>query len=110
MNGGVSVVRSRLGQAFGLLLAGALIVTAAESGWAASSQSGATTVTFNIAESIEVTSWPASAFTLASTATPGVPVVSGALNISVRSNTEWGLQISSDNDFGELREFDTFAG
>lgn len=83
---------------------GAAGVLAAEMG------SGTTTVTFSIAEAIEVTSWPAASFTLASDAAPGVPAVSQPLRISVKANSSWGVQISSDSDSGHLREYDTNIG
>ncbi len=73
--------------------------------WAATTDSGTTTVSFNIAEAIEVTSWPAATFSLADGAAPGVAVVSGELSIRVRSNSEWGIQVSAESD-GLLREYD----
>ena len=82
----------------------------AQGAWAATTDVGTTTVSFNIAEAIEVTSWPAAAFTLSETAVPGVPVVSQTLSIVVRSNAAWGLQISSDESLGMLREYDRSLG
>src|SRR5690606_20606981 len=68
------------------------------------SDTGTTTVSFNIAEAIEVTGWPSAAFSLSDAGVPGAPTVSDVMSISVRSNTTWGLQVSSDNDGGLMRE------
>ncbi len=80
------------------------------SAWAATTDSGTTTVSFNIAEAIEVTSWPAATFSLADGAAPGVAVVSEGLSITVRSNSLWGIQISSDSGDGYLREYSDVEG
>lgn len=74
---------------------------------AATTDSGTTTVSFNIAEAIEVTAWPAATFSLADAGAPGVSVVSDVMTVSVRSNTSWGLQVHSDTDEGMMREFDS---
>ena|GEM_PF-2149693 len=77
---------------------------------AASVETGQTTVTFSIAEAIEVVSWPPAVLSLGNDAIPGVPVVSDSLTITVKSNTEWGLQVAPDSPTGHLREFDTQIG
>lgn len=69
-------------------------------------ESGSTTVSFNIAEAIEVTAWPSATFTLAEASIPGVAVVSDVMSVTVRANAPWGLQVSSDTDGGMLREWD----
>lgn len=77
--------------------------------WAASVETGQTTVTFSIAEAIEVVSWPPAVLSLGNDAIPGVPVVSTILNISVKANAPWGVQVTSDSNDGTLREYDTNA-
>ena len=73
---------------------------------AATTEVGTTTVSFTIAEVFEVLAWPSSTYSLGEASTPGVTVVSDALTFLVRSNTNWSLEISSDSDDGQLREYD----
>ena len=99
----VGVAVRLLAMAFGFAMSAGVV-------HAAKTDIGTTTVKFNIAEAIEVVSWPAPEFTLSTTAVPGVPVVSGWLYVSVKSNASWGLQISSDDEEGRLREYDPGMG
>ncbi len=100
---------SRLGGVLAALL-GAASLLAGDPALAATSQTATSSVSVNIAPAIEVVSWPPSAFTLSSAATPGTPVVSQPLNFTVKSNASWGIQVQSDSSDGRLREFDTGLG
>ncbi|HHW09067.1 MAG TPA: hypothetical protein GXX29_03730 [Firmicutes bacterium] len=77
---------------------------------AASSQSNSTEVSLNIAEAIEVVSWPEATMLLTSNAVPGQEVVSEALRFTVRCNSQWGIQVQSDETNGKLREYNTTTG
>ncbi len=90
------------------LLVLALIATVFAGGsvLAATTQTAATAVTVNIAEAIEVVSWPDTAILLTNAAVPGQPVISGALHFTVRCNSTWGIQVKSDEAVGSFREFD----
>lgn len=90
------------------LLVLALIATVFAGGsvLAATTQTAATAVTVNIAEAIEVVSWPDTAILLTNAAVPGQPVISGALRFTVRCNSTWGIQVKSDEAAGSFREFD----
>src|SRR5690606_918180 len=76
-----------------------------QTAYADETDTGTTTVSFNVAEAIEVTSWPTATFTLSDAGTPGVPVVSEVFSVTVKSNASWGLQVSTDSIDGSLREF-----
>lgn len=100
--------RKRRGAGLALIL-GALLLGSAPVTQAAATESSTTTVTVNIADAIEVVAWPPASFTLSSAAIPGVPVVSGGLGITVKSNSTWGVQLSTDSETGKLREWDSTA-
>lgn len=89
----------------GLLVVWAMVLAGTLGATAASSQTSMTEVMLNIAEAIEVVSWPEASLTLSSVATPGEPVVSGALRFTVKCNSTWGIQVQSDESTGKLREF-----
>ncbi len=79
--------------------------------WAASVETGQTTVTFSIAEAIEVVSWPPASVILGNDAIPGVPVVSDSLSITVEVERDVGIadQLLIPTD-GTLREYDDSLG
>ncbi|MBI2914839.1 MAG: hypothetical protein HYY08_02825 [Firmicutes bacterium] len=93
-----------LGLGFALVL---LVAAAVGSVQAATTSTGGTAVTANVEDAISVASWPAQTFNIGGALVPEVPTVSGALSFTVRSNTTWGIKISSDDTAGKMREYDT---
>lgn len=95
----------RTSYTFILIIIGYLF--AGGSALATTTQTAITAVTMNVAEAIEVVSWPDAAVLLTNAAVPGQPVISSALHFTVRCNSTWGIQIKSDEAAGKLREYDT---
>jgi hypothetical protein len=87
-------------------LAMALVVGGSWTVWAATTQTNSTSLTLNIGEAIEVVSWPDASLNLDSSAVPGEEVVSGPLRFTVKCNSEWGIEVKSDEPTGKLQEFD----
>jgi hypothetical protein len=77
---------------------------------AATTQSNSTSLTLNIGEAIEVVSWPDSTINLSSSAVPGEAVISDPLRFTVKCNTEWDIEVRSDEPAGKLRQFDPGTG
>lgn len=77
-------------------------------GLAQANQTSTTTVSFTLAEVIEVLSWPSGAVSLAGA--PDEAVISGPLSFRVRANAPWAIYIRSDSEDGRMREYDTGTG
>lgn len=67
---------------------------------------GSTTLSANVAEVIEVLTWPDEVYSLGDLM-PGEEITIGPLQFEVRSNVSWEIFIASDSPNGELREYDT---
>jgi hypothetical protein len=101
------VERGRQHRAISVIwLAMALVVGGSWTVWAATTQTNSTSLTLNIGEAIEVVSWPDASLNLDSSAVPGEEVVSGPLRFTVKCNSEWGIEVKSDEPTGRLQEFD----
>lgn len=77
-------------------------------GLAQANQTSTTTVSFTLAEVIEVLSWPSGAVSLAGA--PDEAVISAPLSFRVRANAPWGIYIRTDWADGRMREYDPNAG
>ncbi|NLN17738.1 MAG: hypothetical protein GX162_00480 [Firmicutes bacterium] len=77
---------------------------------AATTQTNSTSLTLNIGEAIEVVSWPEASINLSGSAVPGEAVISGPLRFTVKCNTEWDIEVRSDEPTGKLRQFDPASG
>jgi len=77
-------------------------------GLAQANQTSTTTVSFTLAEVIEVLSWPNAALSIAGA--PDEAVVTGPLTFRVRANAPWGIYIRSEWADGRMREYDAVAG
>lgn len=75
----------------------------------AAADEGSTTLSANVAEVIEVLSWPAEVYSLGNLM-PGEEVTIGPLEFEVRSNVSWEILIASDSPNGELREYNLIGG
>src|SRR5690606_24308706 len=105
-------VRGTLGVGIvvGIMALAVGLVRSPEAAHAAGTSVQTTTLRFNIAEAVEVTSWPTSEQILGATVSPGASARSDGLLISVKANAKWWLQISSDSEDGRLREYDLAQG
>lgn len=107
----MSVSESRLHDAVRLVLPAVLVLAMLAGTYVgtegAQSHTSTTNVTLNIAEAIEVVSWPDADVLLGSSAVPGEESVSVALRFTVKCNAGWGVQVKSDETAGKLREYDT---
>lgn len=106
---GKSVVAVKRGVVLACALVALGLVGLTPAALAATSQSGTTEVMFNIAPALEVVMWPGANLTLIDTP-PGVASVSSQMRIAVKSNTSWGVQITSDSANGKMREYDMSTG
>ena len=86
----------------------ACLVSLGGTGLAQANQTSTTTVSFTLAEVIEVLSWPSAALSI--TGAPDEAVISGPLSFRVRANAPWALFIRSDSEDGRMREYDAGAG
>lgn len=103
-----SVVGVKVDVALVSALVAMILVGITPGALAATQQTGMTEVMFNIAPALEVIAWPDPAVTL-DEAPPGAETMSH-LSIVVKSNSSWGVQISSDSDDGMMREYDLSLG
>ena len=73
-------------------------------------ETNSTTVAVSIAPSIAVVAWPEGFLIMDTDVVPGQEVMSSVLEISVKANSSWGIQISGDSPDGRMREFDLGTG
>ena len=77
---------------------------------AGTQETNVTTVAVNIAESIAVVAWPDVYVDLTRNAVPGQEIVSPGLVVTVKANSPWGIEVSTNMPDGRMREFDLGTG